>query len=203
MEEKKEYYLEEIGKLFLKYGVSGITMEEIAVKIGISKKTIYNYFDCKADIVEQLLLQRLKLNNDTLRESFSKESNAIDILVRITNQMKETIREVPPFVRRDLTKHFPLQLEQCSLNHKNEVFEVVRKNILLGIEQEIYRSNINVDLIAHYYINSLDQFIKQEVMEGLDVPIDAYYDEILSYHIHGIATSKGVKILEEIINPAN
>lgn len=203
MEEKKEYYLEEIGKLLLKYGVSGITMEEIASKIGISKKTIYNYFESKAEILELLILQQFKNNNEAVCETLAHGKNAVEILVRITNQMKETIREVPPFVRRDLMKHFPNLLEKCSIEHKNTVFDGVKKNILLGISQGLYRQNLNVELIARYYVNSLDQFIKQEVMEGIDVPIDAYYDEIISYHIHGIATAKGVKILEEIINPTN
>ncbi|SDB86562.1 TetR/AcrR family transcriptional regulator [Williamwhitmania taraxaci] len=201
MEEKKEYYLIEIGKLFLKYGVSGITMEEIATRIGISKKTIYNYFENKAEIVELIIQQRFKNDNEAMWETITQGKNAIEILVRITNQMKETIREVPPFVRRDLMKHFPLQLEKIGRNHKNNVFEGVRKNILMGIYQDIYRSNINVELIARYYVNSLDQFIREEVMAGTEIPIDAYYDEILSYHIHGIATAKGVTILEEIINP--
>jgi len=201
MEEKKDYYLLEIGKLFLKYGVSGITMEEIANKIGVSKKTIYNYFESKAEIVELLIQQRFKNDNEAMWATITQGKNAIEILVRITNLMKETIREVPPFVRRDLMKHFPLQLEKIGSEHKNIVFAGVRKNIILGIEQGIYRSNLNVELIARYYVNSLDQFIRQEVMDGSEIPIDAYYDEILSYHIHGIATAKGITILEEIINP--
>lgn len=203
MEEKKEYYLEQIGKLFLRYGLRGITMEEIADELGVSKKTIYNYFESKADIVDLLLQRHLNNKNESMWEAISHGKNAIEILVGITNLMKETIQDIPPLVKRDLVKHFPLQLKKSNEELKNKIYEYIKQNVLKGIDQGLYRSNLNVELIARHYVVSFDRYIRQEVMDGIDFSIDAYYEEILSYHIRGIATLKGVKVLEKIIDPTN
>ena len=203
MEEKKEYYLEQIGKLFLRYGLRGITMEEIADELGVSKKTIYNYFESKADIVDLLLQRHLNNKNESMWEAISHGKNAIEILIGITNLMKETIQDIPPLVKRDLVKHFPLQLKKSNEELKNKIYEYIKQNVLKGIDQGLYRSNLNVELIARHYVVSFDRYIRQEVMDGIDFSIDAYYEEILSYHIRGIATLKGVKILEKIIDPTN
>lgn len=200
MEEKKEYYLEEIGKLFLRYGVSGITMEEIAKKIGISKKTIYNYFDCKADIIELLISRHYKELNKAVLEIVSNANNAIEIFVKIAGLIKETNQAASLFVRRDLIKHFPHIVEKINNDNKTAAFNGIKKNILVGIKQGVYRSNINVELITRIFVNSLNQLMIQEIMEEKEVFIDTYYDEIHSYHIHGIATPKGVEILNEILN---
>ncbi len=203
MEEKKEYYLEQIGKLFLRYGLRGITMEEISDELGVSKKTIYNYFESKADIVDMLLQRHLNNKNESMWEAISHGKNAIEILIGITNLMKETIQDIPPLVKRDLVKHFPLQLKKSNEELKNKIYEYIKQNVLTGIDQGLYRSNLNVELIARHYVVSFDRYIRQEVMDGIDFSIDAYYEEILSYHIRGIATLKGVKILEKIIDPTN
>ena len=203
MEEKKEYYLEQIGKLFLRYGLRGITMEEISDELGVSKKTIYNYFESKADIVDLLLQRHLNNKNESMWEEISHGKNAIEILIGITNLMKETIQDIPPLVKRDLVKHFPLQLKKSNEDLKNKIYEYIKQNVLKGIDQGLYRSNLNVELIARHYVVSFDRYIRQEVMDGIDFSIDAYYEEILSYHIRGIATLKGVKILEKIIDPTN
>jgi len=203
MEEKKEYYLEQIGKLFLRYGLRGITMEEISDELGVSKKTIYNYFESKADIVDMLLQRHLSNKNESMWEAISHGKNAIEILIGITNLMKETIQDIPPLVKRDLVKHFPLQLKKSNEELKNKIYEYIKQNVLKGIDQGLYRSNLNVELIARHYVVSFDRYIRQEVMDGIDFSIDAYYEEILSYHIRGIATLKGVKILEKIIDPTN
>lgn len=203
MEEKKEYYLEQIGKLFLRYGLRGITMEEISDELGVSKKTIYNYFESKADIVDMLLQRHLSNKNESMWEAISHGKNAIEILIGITNLMKETIQDIPPIVKRDLVKHFPLQLKKSNEALKNKIYEYIKQNVLKGIDQGLYRSNLNVELIARHYVVSFDRYIRQEVMDGIDFSIDAYYEEILSYHIRGIATLKGVKILEKIIDPTN
>ncbi len=203
MEEKKEYYLEQIGKLFLRYGLRGITMEEIADELGVSKKTIYYYFESKADIVDLLLQRHLNNKNESMWEEISHGKNAIEILIGITNLMKETIQDIPPLVKRDLVKHFPLQLKKSNEELKNKIYEYIKQNVLKGIDQGLYRSNLNVELIARHYVVSFDRYIRQEVMDGIDFSIDAYYEEILSYHIRGIATLKGVKILEKIIDPTN
>ena len=203
MEEKKEYYLEQIGKLFLRYGLRGITMEEISDELGVSKKTIYNYFESKADIVDLLLQRHLNNKNESMWEEISHGKNAIEILIGITNLMKETIQDIPPLVKRDLVKHFPLQLKKSNEELKNKIYEYIKQNVLTGIDQGLYRSNLNVELIARHYVVSFDRYIRQEVMDGIDFSIDAYYEEILSYHIRGIATLKGVKVLEKIIDPTN
>ncbi len=203
MEEKKEYYLEQIGKLFLLYGLRGITMEEISDELGVSKKTIYNYFESKADIVDMLLQRHLNNKNESMWEAISHGKNAIEILIGITNLMKETIQDIPPLVKRDLVKHFPLQLKKSNEALKNKIYEYIKQNVLTGIDQGLYRSNLNVELIARHYVVSFDRYIRQEVMDGIDFSIDAYYEEILSYHIRGIATLKGVKVLEKIIDPTN
>ena len=203
MEEKKEYYLEQIGKLFLRYGLRGITMEEISDELGVSKKTIYNYFESKADIVDMLLQRHLNNKNESMWEAISHGKNAIEILIGITNLMKETIQDIPPLVKRDLVKHFPLQLKKSNEALKNKIYEYIKQNVLTGIDQGLYRSNLNVELIARHYVVSFDRYIRQEVMDGIDFSIDAYYEEILSYHIRGIATLKGVKVLEKIIDPTN
>ena len=55
MNDKKEYILKQIRELYLKFGIKSVTMDDVASEFGISKKTLYQYFEDKADLVQQVI----------------------------------------------------------------------------------------------------------------------------------------------------
>ena len=75
--EHKERILEKATDLFMRYGIRSITMDEIAAQLGISKKTIYQFFTDKDAMVEAVVNEETKRNEEDCRQFSAAAENAV------------------------------------------------------------------------------------------------------------------------------
>src|SRR5664279_3582554 len=103
--EHKERILEKATELFLRYGIRSITMDEIAAQLGISKKTIYQFFTDKDAMVEAVVEVEMKRNEENYRGFQSIAENAVHENFLAMDGLQEMLKGMNPQLIHDLEKH--------------------------------------------------------------------------------------------------
>lgn len=200
MEEKKLHIIENVGKLYLKFGIRSVTMDDVAHDVGVSKKTLYQYFTDKADLVSQVI--DLYLQNPELNIQTHQNENAIDGMFRIREHVSKIFKYYNNNVEYDLKKLYPELYKKVHNAKRERILNNTLKNLKNGISQGLYRKDLETELIAKlqvgrmlYTLNPDYQIFEEHEINSLDV-----FDKIMSYHMHAICTEKGLKYYIEKLN---
>lgn len=195
--EIKEKILEKAIEMFWKYGVRSVTMNDIAKDLGMSKKTLYQYFDDKTSLVKETVNH--KHNHSLCQvEALSEDStDAIDSMTKITRYFLNILQEVNPAFFYDIQKYYP---EIWNLHKEREdkfILEHIRQNLERGIQNGLYRKDINIEILAHLVMAentiALDEnFFPSEKFSLVDL-----HSQMIEHFIRGIVTLKGFQKLEE------
>lgn len=199
MEEKdiKERILRGAMELFLKYGVRSVSMDDIARHLSVSKKTLYQYFADKDEIVSMVSeyhLQQEKVNYEAIRAS---AENAIDELVKISGCIKQSLLKMNPSLLFDLQKFHP-RAWNAWLGHKQQYMgQSIIRNLKQGIEEGYFRPEINTEILAKARIE-----LVQISFDELAFPKDKYSLaevnlQLFEHFVYGVFTDKGRKAYEK------
>lgn len=206
MEEKELYFIREIREIFLKYGIKSVSMDDIARELGVSKKTLYQYFEDKTDLVKKILDAEMQEN---LCEAISTEGyNAIDLLLMVSKHLSEKLARISPTVTYDLQKYYPEVWKQNSELRRQHILDQIASNFQQGIEEGLYREDMNVKIITYFYFIRLENILSiDNAMDWLkDIDFKEIFNTMFIYHIRGIANQKGIdyldkKLMNNKINP--
>jgi TetR/AcrR family transcriptional regulator, cholesterol catabolism regulator len=193
----QERILTKSHELFMRYGIRSISMDEIAGHLGMSKKTIYQYYVDKDALVEGVI--NMEIVSKEEKCLFNKEhcNNAIHEIFMAVDMVQELLKGMIPAVLYDLEKYHPRGFKKFDDHRNNFFYKVMRDNLQRGITEELYKPDINIDILARFrvasvfLIFSIDGFITSKA-SAHDVLI-----EITDNFLYGIATSKGQKLINK------
>lgn len=197
MNPELENILYRIYNLYNKYGIKSVTMDDVSRELGISKKTLYEHFTDKDEMVNQVFEFERENVIKELHEILSQAQNAIHELFLINKYFSEKIKTYNPNADFDLKKyHFPI-FEK----HRAKVYEYMYSHIIgnlnRGIKEKVYRNDINKEFIAKLHISRLITMQQSEFFTREELLENATHRELIIYHVRGIATQEGIKILEK------
>ena len=197
---KKEKIVNGALELYMQMGVKSVNMDEVATNLGISKKTLYVYFDNKQDLVNHCFQKHYDLVSEMINTSAAQFENAIDELFAIDESCSIIMKQINPYLLGELKRYYPNTWALIEQLKQKVLFNIMKKNLNKGIKQEIYRKEIDVDVIAILMINRIDTLINEEVFPLTQYDFRKLLTEIRIYHLRGIATIKGINYLEQKIN---
>lgn len=200
MDQKKLEILERSGAVFMKYGLKSVTMDDLCREIGVSKKTIYKYFEDKTDLVHSILASKLDLDKTACDLCSASSENAIAELINTSRFVSEQFANINPTVFYDLQKHYPSAWKMMHDHKWDFVLNNIRNNIIRGKKENLYRDNINPDIIARYYVSAMDNLMDGTVYPSPEFRTHQVLTEILRFQIRGLASDKGIAYLKEHFN---
>ncbi len=189
--------MHEAEALFMKFGFKSITMDDVARELGISKKTLYQYFEDKNDLVNQAVTQYLCDERKQCESVVSTNDDPITYMLKVTDTLSDRRRQINPGVLFDLKKYFKPAWDQINEFTTMYVFENVLQNIELGKSKGYYYKDINEKLIARLYVHLIDFIISPEKNMHENKHFVELHLEVMKYHLRAICTDKGLKILNE------
>lgn len=197
MDEKLVTILEGAIRLFKQYGLRSISMDEIARSLGMSKKTLYQYVDNKDDLITKTL--DYFISKTTIEQiEANKNLNAIDVLLEISRIVRAEVVEMNPVVKFDLFKFYPSIYNRAVMKKKEIIYNDIITNFNKGIEQGLYRNDVDIDLTAKLYIQNLLEIHDPEFMNA---PLSKIFVVMFDTLIRSIVNEKGLKYYEQIIKP--
>jgi len=196
----KENILIKATELFLEQGFKSVTMDDLATEMGISKKTIYTHYKNKTQLVEACTLHLFEFIRTGINTIIATEKNPIEELYDIKKFVMVHLKGEKSSPEYQLQKYYP----EIHLALKNKHFEMMQDcvvdNVNRGITQGIYRENLNVAFVSRIYFSGVTSIKDQKLFPQQHFPVAKLMDDYLEYHLRGIVTPTGRKILNKIIN---
>lgn len=195
----KERIQEKAKDLFMRYGFKSVTMDEIASQMGVSKKTIYHYFVDKDALVESVMLSEMEQMQAVGINQSKGAVDAIDEILKDMDMMEMVMKTMNPQIIFDLEKFYPATYSKFK-NHKNSfMLDLIRHNLKRGIEEGLYRPEIDIDIIAKFRLESAFIALNQEIYPYGKYSLMKVASEIYFTYLHGIVTVKGKSLIEKYI----
>ncbi|MER3376015.1 MAG: TetR/AcrR family transcriptional regulator [Allomuricauda sp.] len=196
----REKIIQKATELFLNLGFKSVTMDDLANEMGISKKTIYSHFQNKTELVEESITNLFCVISEGINEIIAQQKNPIEELYEIKKFVMLHLKDEKSSPQYQLQKYYP----KLSRNLKQRQYEVmlgcVMDNVNRGMEMGIYRDNLNVEFISRIYFSGVSCIKDNELFPVQIFSMPQLMDYYLEYHLRGIVTPKGRKILNSIIN---
>lgn len=199
--EAKERIKERAGELFSSIGIKNLTMDALALDLGISKRTIYEHFKDKDDLVIQVIEHQIITNNQVFLEIISKAGDVIEALFLIIRQEHERFRNINPVYKEDLKKYFP-RINECFYQDNEKLKEFSASYTLLekGKSDGVFRSDLNIE-IADNFLHELIIFLhNSERIRLMNLKEEAVLEFIILPYFRGICTRKGQELMERYFN---
>lgn len=197
--EPKQKILAEAEALFMKYGFKSITMDDIARELGISKKTLYQYFEDKNDLVNQAIENHIHCDKQNCCKILEENFDPIEFLFEMSKSITDKHRKVNVAVLFDLKKYFKPAWDKMENFKSVFINEQMLANIINGKELGLYRDDINTELAAKLYVHSVEFMMRPELYQEISTDFFYIHQEIIKYHLRAICTEKGLKKLNKII----
>lgn len=195
--EPKDRILQGAEELFFKYGIKSITMDDIAKHLAISKKTIYQFFADKNELVEILMTVKLKQDECEFRQI---QEEADNMVVEVFNMMKHMgimFSKVNPNIFYDLQKYHPNAWKHFKIFKQDCMAKMIESSIERGIKEGLVRSDLNAKILARLRIEEVEMGFNSEIFppdkfKMLDVQLT-----MIDHFLHGICTLKGHKLINK------
>lgn len=193
----KDKIINKAKEMFLRLGFKSITMDDIACEMCISKKTIYKYFSNKDVLIEESVEMVHKEIHETIDKIVAQNFNAIEENFEIKRMFKEMFKSAESSPIYQLKKHYP-EVYAKALSSQIEVCETCfRNNILKGMNEGLYRENLDVDNYIKFYYTLIFN-INENTASGIEA--EELELKALEYHIRAMATLAGIIELDKHLN---
>lgn len=195
MNKYKDRIIDESIVLFVKHGIRSVTMDEIAKQCGISKRTLYENFKDKEELlincVERIHEVKMKNHKAILKTT----ENVIEILLTKIKQVMKDASQLKPSFHKEINKYYPsvaaIQQKHFKEFAANEIHRFIKK----GITQELFRKELNVDIVTGLLIGQI-QYVINDMPENPEYSFVEVFQTMMLSFARGISTNKGIKIIE-------
>ena len=195
----KEAIEEKATILFFQRGFKNVTMDDLAMSMGISKKTLYSHFENKLDLVQrcaqrifdQACLEIENVKQDAehpIQELYSVKSL---VLKYFANETTSPIYQ--------LQKYYPEVYNHIKNQEYDRMGGLVKSSLEEGMASNLFRDNIDVDFVSRLYLIGIGGLRDIDFFPPSKYQIKQVIENYLEYHLRAIVTPKGLEILNQFI----
>ncbi|CAA6799628.1 MAG: Transcriptional regulator [uncultured Aureispira sp.] len=185
--------------LFKKYGIRSVTMTDIASKLGMSKKTLYVHIENKQDLVSKIMQRYISRNKEMCLCIQKEAKNALDELLKFSLYTQQQVDDINLSILYDLKKYYRLVWQLLDDFNRKEVLMMVETNLKKGVEEGLYRQDLDVSLVSRLHISLMPILSNEDLFPINDFPTQQLHREFMRYHIHGIVSEKGRELLKTML----
>lgn len=191
-------YTMQLFNLFKKKGL-GLSMDSVASELGITKKTLYNNFGSKDEMYSAVATYFYDSLERKIKHEFVTERRTLMQMLLIAKIVSSEIKKLGDRFLADISKIggvFPLQ------NHtdRTSFYSVlIKQNLEKGMEEGIYRGDINVEAVTLFYTSVIETFYKWDGEYRFLFEYEDYFYEHVKYHLYSITNLDGRQELEKLL----
>lgn len=186
---------------FARNGVKNITMDDLARALGMSKKTIYQHFEDKKDILKACVDQHFD-QQECQMDSINTESlPAVEEVFRMMDFVSDQLKKMAAahLLIHDIRMYYPESWSRFKEHRENYVIGKVESNLRKGIEEGVYRPEIDVRVISRIRAAEIDAILNPDLFPLFEYNLNHLFEQLLLYFLYGICTTKGEKQLSRLL----
>lgn len=203
MEQEKLNIIEKVSVRFLTQGAKTVTMDDVCSILGISKKTLYQYFPTKESLLAEMMSYiSEKITNEIILIQ-KQNINPIEEIFTINHKIYELILSNKDVFMYQLCKFYPeIHKNHCALSNQN-MLEFMKSNFNRGIQQGVYRNNFNTELYARFFFTLNFAVKSDELFMKYRENSKILSTQLIGYHLQAILSEQGRKDFNEILTKLN
>ncbi len=141
--------------LVMQYGIRSVSMDDIASNLGMSKKTIYLYYKDKDELIDSVVEEVIHSNQCQCNNDRDNADNAVHEIFQVMEMMTEMFKTMNPSILFDMQKYHPVAYQRFQKHRNDYLYNVCRQNLERGIEEGLYRPEINIEIMARYRVETM------------------------------------------------
>ena len=194
---KKKIILKALN-LFLSLGFKSVTMDDLAESMSISKKTIYQFFKNKNQLISSCTESIQKQLVETFREIRKNADNPIVELFEIKKEAMKILGNTETSPQFQLQKFYPEIYEEIKDREFNLFKDNIQESLKRGIKSEYFRKEINIDFVTRIYLNGMRGVRDINLFPLNEFKVDEVIEDFIEYHLRAISTKKGLSLLNKV-----
>lgn len=189
--------LERTLELFSEFGIRNINMDDISRSLGISKKTLYLYVKSKEDLIEKLFyFDEVKWVKKMSKIRF-ENLNAIEVLIQVSLLVFEDMGRLDSKTKFELKKYYEPIFTQFMARKQSQIFSQISRNIEKGIVEGLYRTDVNIELVASLYVTNLITMHNKDYCFVENITFEEVFQVMFENHIRAISNLEGIAYFEK------
>ncbi len=187
-------------ELFLTAGIKSVTMDDIARHLGMSKKTIYQFFKDKNELVIALVKKKLQDDEAQMSEIISKSANVIEEMINMMKCSEDIFSRINPIVVHDMQKYHPDAWKQFQNFKADVLIHTLEELLTKGIKQGYIRPDIDVKILARMRVSQVEMGFNASIFPVAEFSAWKVQYQFLEHFNYGVCTLKGYKLLNQYKN---
>ncbi len=179
------------------FGIRTVTMDDISRDLGISKKTIYQYFKDKKELVNTIIGIHLNTEKERFEGTAVESENSVHELMMVSQCLRQSMKDMKMSLMNELQKFYP-EAWQMYEDFKNSVMlESITSVIKRGQNEGLFRPEVDPNLIAVMRIEQVQTFIMKNLFPREQYSLYDVQMQLFDHFIHGLFTVEGHQLFNE------
>jgi TetR/AcrR family transcriptional regulator, cholesterol catabolism regulator len=197
MDRKEIHILGRADQMYRRYGIKSVTMDDVAHDLGISKKTLYEFFKDKEDLISKVLDQALTLHHERIREIEAKNLNAVEELLEMYRMIHHMFADYNPSMEYDIRKYYPALFSKLREIRRKSIYDFTFANLVKGKKEGFYRKEINTKIIARLQIFYVENLFDSDLFSLPEIKTLKVFNEFFVFNLQGILSLEGRKVFDK------
>lgn len=188
--------LAKIRRFIYKHGLKNASIEE-AEKKGINVQEILLKYGSISNLVEQLLAHERASFEQIFLENDFEDMNAIDILLIVSQEIGNKFHYLSPGTTLGLKKQFPQIYAKHIEQRLVYIYDKIKINIEKGIEQNVYKQDISIEMMARLYVSKLNEMHDPEIYPASEFTFSTVFSRLIKDFIYANANEEGIQYYKQ------
>lgn len=199
----KVHILEKATELFTRHGIRSVTMDDVSKHLSISKKTLYQHFTDKDNLVETIVLAQVKITEQNCLEFRKKAENAVEEMILILEFMNIYFSQRNPIAFHDLQKYYPKAWAHFTHHKENFLRKSIEDNLKRGIKEKLFHPDLNVNIVSRLRMEQVECVFNHELFPASHFNMQSVHDQSMKLYMYGITTLKGHQLINKYLSKLN
>lgn len=196
--ELKDRIIQQASMLFFTKGVKSMTMSDVANELGISKRTLYEVFRDKEELLEACICCQLEKADQEINEIIAHSEDVIDTLMRVYAKNLREVQGTSRSVIHDLKKYYAPVYHKIECRQK-EGMSLFEPLLAKGVEEGLIRDDVNFEILTWLLKAQFKALLYDDIMPTDKFPIEEFVRVIILNFIRGIVTPEGNEKVDKIV----
>jgi len=196
----KEKIIKGASEMYRRQGVRSVTMDDIARELGISKRTIYEKFKDKDELLEHCIMKYKSDQLEIKQKIISESSNVLEIMYKMMYELILTFKNAHPSFFSDIKKYHSKICKELMDENRKEHIEEMSELLEKGVEDGLFRKDFSIEIASLILQVQFHAMTDEQIFPPEKYSISEIFSNIMVQFTRGIATAKGLRIIDEIVN---
>ena len=190
--------LNRIVPIILEKGLKSTTMDTVAATLGMSKRTLYEIFGSKSEMINRTLEAMERQNEEFVNLAFATSDNVMEAIIKVYKRNRDFIGSVNVDFYRDMDRLYKDKREDYDRVREGR-HERMLNMFRLGVEQGMFRADVDYTVQSRMMALHMEALKRIEELFPPDITLQRVFDSIITSFLRSIASEKGMAVLDREI----